>query len=147
VVSSPIDAQELAAHKKKEVKAKRVLLEFVKDHLIPHIAEKTTAKEMYDDMVGLYQNGNTGEKLHLKHQLQVVKMSNEDTIVNYLMKITQIRDHLVAIGDKVEDVELVNVVLRGLPKSWEPFVQRYVHESNCQGLIDYGLILSRRRLG
>jgi hypothetical protein len=29
----------------------------------------------------------------------------------------------VAINDKVEDVELVNAVLRGLPNSWEPFVQ------------------------
>jgi hypothetical protein len=29
----------------------------------------------------------------------------------------------VAIGDKVEDAKLVNVALRGLPKSWEPFVQ------------------------
>jgi hypothetical protein len=123
VVASPTDPQELAAHKKKEVKAKRVLLESVKDHLIPHIAEKTSAKEMYDALVGLYQNGNTGRKLHLKHQLQVVKMSSEDTIVNYLMKITQIRDQLVAISDKVEDVELVNVALRGLPRSWEPFVQ------------------------
>jgi hypothetical protein len=35
------------------VKAKRVLLESVKDHLIPHIVEKTTAKDMYDALVGL----------------------------------------------------------------------------------------------
>jgi hypothetical protein len=88
VVESPIDLQELVAHKKKEVKAKWVLLEPVKDHLISHIAKKTSAKEMYDALVGLYQNGITGRKLHLKHQLQVVKMSSEHTIVNYLMKIT-----------------------------------------------------------
>jgi hypothetical protein len=29
----------------------------------------------------------------------------------------------VAIGDKVEDVELVNMALRGILGSWEPFVQ------------------------
>jgi hypothetical protein len=71
VVPSPTDPRELA------VKAKRVLLESMKDHTIPHITEKTSAKEMYDALVGLYQNGNTGKKLHLKHQLQVVKMSSE----------------------------------------------------------------------
>jgi hypothetical protein len=43
--------------------------------------------------------------------------------VNYLMNITQIQDQLAAIGETVQDVELVNVALRGLPKSWEPFVQ------------------------
>jgi hypothetical protein len=70
---SPTDPVDLAFHKKREVKAKWVLLESMKDHLIPHIVEKTSSKEMYDALVGLYQNGNTGRKLHLKHQLQVVK--------------------------------------------------------------------------
>jgi hypothetical protein len=102
---------------------------------------------MYDALVGLYQNGNTSRKLHLKHQLQIVKMSSEDTVVNYLMKITHIRDQLVAFGGKVEDVELVNVALRGLPKSWEPFCRESVHKRRFQGLINYGLIVSRRRLG
>jgi hypothetical protein len=40
VIPDPNDAQELAAHKKKEVKAKRVLLDSVKDHLIPHISRR-----------------------------------------------------------------------------------------------------------
>jgi hypothetical protein len=49
-------------------------------------------------------------------------MSSEDIVVIYLMKITQIHDQLVAISEKVEDAEMVNVALRGLPRSWEPFV-------------------------
>jgi hypothetical protein len=53
VIPDPNDAQELATHRKKEVKAKRVLLDFVKDHLIPHIFEKKTTKDMYDALVGL----------------------------------------------------------------------------------------------
>jgi hypothetical protein len=57
VIPDPNDAQKLAAHKKREVKAKRVLLDSVKDHLVPHIFEKKTAKDMYDALVGLYQNG------------------------------------------------------------------------------------------
>jgi CRISPR/Cas system-associated endonuclease Cas3-HD len=63
VVVALTNHQELATHKKKEVKAKRVLLESMKDHLIPHIAEKATAKEMYDALVGLYRNKNTGKIL------------------------------------------------------------------------------------
>jgi hypothetical protein len=112
----------LAAHKKKEVKAKQVLLDSVKDHLIPHISEKKTAKEMYDALVGLYQSGNADQKSILKH-LQATKMSSSDIVVSYLMRITQIRDQLAAIGEVVDDVELVNVALSGLPSSWEPFVQ------------------------
>jgi hypothetical protein len=51
ILTDPID---LAFQNKREVKAKRVLLESVKDHLIPHIVEKTSAKDMYDALVGLY---------------------------------------------------------------------------------------------
>jgi hypothetical protein len=128
VVVSPIDPRELETQKKKEVKAKWVFLESVKDHLIPHIVEKKYSKEMYDALTSLYQNKNTCMLLHLKHQIQVVRMSSEDTVVNYLMKITQIRYQLVSIGKTIHDAKLVNVALRGLPKSWEPFFRGFVHE-------------------
>jgi hypothetical protein len=79
---------DLAFHKKREVKTRWLLLESMKDHLIPHIVEKTSAKEMYDDIIGLYKNGNIDRKFHLKHQLQGVNMSSDDMVANYLMKIT-----------------------------------------------------------
>ena len=75
VIPNPKDAQELATHRKREVKAKRVLLDFVKDHLIPHIFEKKTTKDMYDALVELYKSGITSYKLTLRHQLRSVEMS------------------------------------------------------------------------
>jgi Ulp1 family protease len=67
VIPYPKDAQELAAHKKREVKSKRVLLDSMKDHLILDIFEKKTAKDMYDALVGLYQSGNASQKSILRH--------------------------------------------------------------------------------
>jgi hypothetical protein len=72
-------------------------------------------------------------------------MSKLDTVASYLMRITQIRDQLVAIGEAVDDTELVNVALNGFLRSWEPFVQRDLCERSCHHLIDYGSITSRRR--
>jgi hypothetical protein len=69
VIPDPKDAQELTTHKKRELKAKRVLLDSVKDHSIPHIFEKKTTKDMYDALVGLYQSWNASQKLILRHQL------------------------------------------------------------------------------
>jgi hypothetical protein len=48
-------------------------------------------------------------------------MSKSDTVASYLMRITQIHDQLVAIGEAVDDTKLVNVALNGFPGSWEPF--------------------------
>jgi hypothetical protein len=62
----------------------------VKYHLILHISKNKYAKEMYDALVSLYQNNNISRLLHLKHQLQVVRMYSEETVVNYLINITHI---------------------------------------------------------
>ena len=40
------DPVALDLHEVKEAKAQRIILDGVKDHLIPHLVEKTTAKEM-----------------------------------------------------------------------------------------------------
>ena len=48
VVTPLTDLISLEYHNKKEIKGERVLLDFVKDHLIPHLNEKKTTKEMFD---------------------------------------------------------------------------------------------------
>jgi hypothetical protein len=40
VVPPPTNATQLAAHEKKDIKAQRMIMDVVKDHLIPHVAEK-----------------------------------------------------------------------------------------------------------
>jgi hypothetical protein len=39
------------------------------------------------------------------------------------MRVSQIRDHLAAIGDVISDKELVTTNLNGFPTFWIPFVQ------------------------
>jgi hypothetical protein len=69
VVPIPTDLVYLEFHKKREVKARQILLEFMKDHLIHHIVEKENSKDMYDYLVGIYQKNNTSRMFHLKNQL------------------------------------------------------------------------------
>ena len=45
-IASPMDATLVAAHKKKDVNARRLILDGVKDHIIPHLSRKNTAREM-----------------------------------------------------------------------------------------------------
>ena len=50
-------------------------------------------------------------------------MEKDETIVTLFSKISQIRDQLMAIGDKVEDDDdLVSIVFDGLPTTWETFL-------------------------
>jgi hypothetical protein len=59
VVAAPaIDLVALDLHETKKAKAQRIILDGVKDHLIPHLTEKNTAKEMWDAFKKLFEAKN-----------------------------------------------------------------------------------------
>jgi hypothetical protein len=113
VVSPPTDLQQLVAHNKREVKARRMILDAINDHLIPHVSEKKTTKDMFDALVSLYQSQNINKKIVLQNKLRSILMTRSDTVTGYLMKITQICDQLAAVGEKVKYAESVNMALNG----------------------------------
>jgi hypothetical protein len=78
---------------------------------------------MFYSLTRIYESKNTSRNLTLRHQLKIVIVNKSETVVNYFMKISQIKDQLATIGDQVEYVELVTTTLNGFPPSWNPFVQ------------------------
>ena len=58
-----------AKHKKKMVKAKRILADSIKDHLIPHVSSSKTPKQMFDALTKLYEGKNINRKMTLRTQL------------------------------------------------------------------------------
>jgi hypothetical protein len=101
-ITPPRDLIALGAHNK-EIKAERVLLDYVKDHLIPHIKKKKTSKEIFDALVSLFQSKNMNRNMILRNKLRSVQMSRSNNVTIYLMRITQVCDELAAIGQKTED--------------------------------------------
>jgi hypothetical protein len=57
----PTYATLLAAYTKKNIKAKRIILDSIKDHVIPHVTRKSNAYEMWDSLTKLYQSSNENQ--------------------------------------------------------------------------------------
>ena len=70
VVVVTIDATHIATYKKDDAKAGRIILDGVKDHIVPHILELDTTKKMWDAILNLYQNAATKKKMILKEKLK-----------------------------------------------------------------------------
>ena len=49
------DATQLAAWKRNDVKARKILMDSVKNHLVSHLAKLETAKEMFDSLKKLFE--------------------------------------------------------------------------------------------
>jgi hypothetical protein len=116
----PID---LDLHEVKEAKAQMIILDEVKDHLIPHLAEKKTTKEMWDALKNLFEVKNGNRKMALKAKLYDIKMDKEDIVSSYLTWVAQLKDELAVFGEVIMDSEMVMISLNGFTKEWEVFVK------------------------
>jgi hypothetical protein len=123
-----VDPVQLVAHTTKDVKARWILVDGVKDH-IPHLSSKKTATSMWEalfSLVKIYQSDNQSRKMLLREKLKSTKMAKEDSVVTYLTKLNQIRDELATVGETVDKTELVRTALNGFTKRWDMFVQGVV---------------------
>jgi hypothetical protein len=123
VVDPIIDPIALDLHEIKEAKAQRIILDGVKDHRIPHLAEKKIAKEMWDALKNLFEAKNENQKMALKAKLHDTNMGKEESFSSYLTRIAQVKDELVVVGEVISDSKLVRIVSNGFTKEWEVFVK------------------------
>jgi hypothetical protein len=98
-----------------------IILDSIKYHLIPYISHLDSSKNMYDALTNLFSFRNLGKVMSLKNELCDMKMDDDENITSYLLRISQLRDQLQAIEEIISEKELVNIVLNGLPKTWDAF--------------------------
>jgi hypothetical protein len=121
-IKEPKGDEEKYKYKKDLIKAKRIIVDSIKNHLIPHVSALKTPKQMMDALSHLFEGKNINQKMTLRTQLKNVKMQNSETIQSYFTRVSQIKEQLEAIGDLVEEAELMMTTLNGLPNSWESFI-------------------------
>ena len=76
-----------------------------------------TAKECFDTLVNLYEKKAPSQKRVLKKRLRTLKLSKDESVDSFFTKIKQVRDQLLSIGVTVDDDDLVQTVVNGLPSS------------------------------
>jgi hypothetical protein len=102
-----------------DINAMSIIVDSIKDHLIPYISHLDSSKKMYDALTNLFSIKNIGQIMSLKNELHDMKMNDDDNITSYFVRISQLRDQLQAIEEIILEKELVNIVLcwhRGRPR-------------------------------
>ena len=124
--AAPTNTVDLIAWKKIDSRAMLIIMDGVKDHIVPHLPSKTTTTEMWTTLESLYESKNENRKMVLQERMGNTKMAKGEGVVPYLMRLTQIRDELGAIGSKIVDQELVQIAFNGFSKPWDTFVKGVV---------------------
>jgi hypothetical protein len=85
--------------KESDINAMSIIVDSVKDHLILYISHLDSSKKIYDALTNLFSVRNIEQVMSLKNELCDMKMSDDDNITSYFVRISQIRDQLQDIEE------------------------------------------------
>ena len=91
-VPRPEEEDRQASWKRHDVKARKILMDSVKSHLIFHISKAATAKDMFDTLKNLFERDNTRRSIALRTQLHTIKMKKSKSVDTYYTRIAKIKD-------------------------------------------------------
>ena len=98
-----IDADLLRKHKEAAGHAKRLIMDNIKDHIVPHIVEKSKTNEMWKALTSMYEGKSIQRKMLLETQMRSFMMTKGEDIEHFLFRLHSIRDQLTATGATVDD--------------------------------------------
>jgi hypothetical protein len=73
------------------IRAKRIIVESIKYHLIPQVYSKNSPKEMFDALTRMYEGNNINRKMNLRTQLKNTKMQKGETVQDYFSRVTHFK--------------------------------------------------------
>ena len=102
-VAEPVEAKPKEKHKKDLIRAQRIIVDSIKDHLIPQVSSKETPNQMYDSLSRIYEGDNINKRMNLRAQLKSTKMSKGKSIQEYFIRVSQFKEKLEAIGGSLDE--------------------------------------------
>jgi hypothetical protein len=71
-----------------DINSMSIIVESIKDHLIPYMSHLDSSKNMYDSLTNFFSVGNIGQVMSLKNELCDMKMNDDDSIASYFVRIS-----------------------------------------------------------
>jgi hypothetical protein len=84
-----------------------------------------STKEMWDKLISSYEGNEKVKDAKLQAyrlQFEQLKMKEDETVGNYFLQVEEQVNAMIGLGEKIEDVALVQKILRSLPDRFNPKV-------------------------
>jgi hypothetical protein len=87
-VSEPEEDEAKEKYKKDMIRDKRIIVDSIKDHLIPQVSSKNTPKDMFDALTRMYEGRNINRKMNLRTQFKNTRMQKGETVQDYFSRVS-----------------------------------------------------------
>jgi hypothetical protein len=84
----PHNVASMEKFKDVDINAMHIIVDSIKDHLIPYISHIDSSKKMYDALTNLFSVRNIGQVMSMKNELRDMKMNDDDSITSYFVRIS-----------------------------------------------------------
>ena len=106
--------------KKDDSKCLSIIGMSVGERFIPIIRESTTAHQAWQKIEVELAGSNNSTMLTLKCQFYEARMTEKETLVNYVDRVMMIIERLNDIGCKTEEKEICYKILSSIPEKYKP---------------------------
>ena len=124
-----IDGEQLTEAKlmKKKILACRLILLSVTDDLVDLVAEHIDPAIAWKALKEQFNSGDQSQILTIMGQLQTLRMNEGDSIEEYVKKTRELKNRLHSMGERITDRNVNQMVMNGLPRSFESIIQMLTH--------------------
>lgn len=86
-----------------ELVAMTLMVEGIKDNLVPFISKIDHGQEMYESLLKLFTIKNIVQVASLKNESRNTKMTKEYNVATFFVKVDRLRDDLLATKEIIPD--------------------------------------------
>jgi len=117
IVEPPSNAPVVARNKWKigEFKTRKIIPDSIDKRLVAYISDLNTSKEIYDRPVSLFKVNDANQVLFLRNKLKEIKKGKDENMQAYFLRIIEVKNDLLSIGEVIPDKEMALTTLGGLP--------------------------------
>jgi len=92
------------------------------DAILSSIAEKITAKEIWDTLTSLYKVKSLHTRIFLKRKLYTLRMSESTSVTNHINNLNTLFAQLSTANFNIIENEHAELLLQSLPYSYDQLV-------------------------
>ena len=107
--------------------ATQILTLAINDDIVDIVASHAYPVHTWAALKAAFSAGDQSQILTLMSQLQTIRLSEGGSIEDYIKKARELKNRLASMGETVYDRALIQLVLNGLPCSFESTIQTLTH--------------------
>jgi hypothetical protein len=118
-------------------KAKNALLNGLSEMIFTKVAHCKSTKEIWDKLQNIYEGDSKVKATKLqtyRGQFKQLKMKEDENIAAYFLRVDEIVNAIIGLGEEIKESVIVQKVLRSLPMRFDPKISTLEERSDLNSI-------------